>query len=292
MPVSTTSHSFELPAQVLSPAALWLSAFSPPQPSHVLALPSVELDSDHSHIPDADESAMSPAARYLRSFSSPPPPETKPQEEQIAGYRLGKRLGSGISQVRIATSATTGAVVAVKLVETSSLRASAAEVARLRGEEQIWSILSHEYILPLLSVHRTATFTAFFTMYCPDGTLLDLITRNRKAGGGPGLEGDLVRSLFRQIVRGVSYLHNIVNVVHGDIKLENILIDDCGNARIGDFGLAQFIDSSSNPVDITPPSNIPSEIWLVHLPLSHITCPCAGKRVILPVEDDRAKPVM
>lgn len=66
--------------------------------------------------------------------------------------------------------------------------------------------------------------------------------RIRPAGeiqaGGAGLPLDEAKKIFAQIVVGLRYLHTALNVTHKDIKLENILVDDKGNFKISDFGLA------------------------------------------------------
>ncbi|KAF8318962.1 kinase-like protein [Clavulina sp. PMI_390] len=229
----------------LSAAALWLSAFSPPTFSH--AEPAETLYDEP--LGDMDVSledvAQSPAAHYLRAFSSPPPSVSpaEPIREEIAGYELGRTLGHSLSHVRLATHTLTGSVVAVKISSLpTSHPPSSDQGVSVEEEEQIWSTLNHEYVLPLLSTHRTSTQVAFFTLYCPDGSLLDLLHKRASFNAtAAGLEGDLVRSLFRQLCSGIAYLHNAMHIVHGDIKLENILIDDSGNARIADFGCAQHI---------------------------------------------------
>jgi len=48
--------------------------------------------------------------------------------------------------------------------------------------------------------------------------------------------------LWQGVIEGVNYLHNrSPALVHGDLKPGNILIDNCGNARICDFGLVRII---------------------------------------------------
>jgi serine/threonine protein kinase len=48
------------------------------------------------------------------------------------------------------------------------------------------------------------------------------------------------REIFIQLVNAIRYLHDTENVVHGDIKLENVVIDELGYTKLIDFGLAQI----------------------------------------------------
>lgn len=48
--------------------------------------------------------------------------------------------------------------------------------------------------------------------------------------------------IFKQIMKGVNFLHNIKNVCHLDLSLENLLIDNNKNITIIDFGLCKRYD--------------------------------------------------
>ena len=50
------------------------------------------------------------------------------------------------------------------------------------------------------------------------------------------------RRIFRQLVSGLDQIHK-ANVVHRDLKLENLLIDDERNILISDFGLGRTFNS-------------------------------------------------
>lgn len=51
------------------------------------------------------------------------------------------------------------------------------------------------------------------------------------------MEEDIAHFYFRQLVNGVDFLHSR-GVAHRDIKPENLLLDENGNLKIADFGLA------------------------------------------------------
>jgi 5'-AMP-activated protein kinase catalytic alpha subunit len=50
------------------------------------------------------------------------------------------------------------------------------------------------------------------------------------------------RRIFRQLVSGMIQIHN-ANIVHRDLKLENLLLDEDRNILISDFGLGRTYHS-------------------------------------------------
>jgi len=59
-----------------------------------------------------------------------------------------------------------------------------------------------------------------------------------------GLPTDEVRRIFGQIVDGVAFLHER-NIVHRDLKDENVILDRDGNAQLIDFGSAAYVKEGS-----------------------------------------------
>ena len=69
---------------------------------------------------------------------------------------------------------------------------------------------------------------------CGGGDLLTYVRRRRK------LKEDTARFLFKQIVTGLAYCHT-KNVLHRDIKLDNILLTSQGDVKICDFGVSKLV---------------------------------------------------
>lgn len=53
-----------------------------------------------------------------------------------------------------------------------------------------------------------------------------------------GLDHRNVRLFLFQLLRGLSYCHKR-RVLHRDVKPQNLLISDCGELKLADFGLAR-----------------------------------------------------
>ncbi|KAF9645418.1 kinase-like protein, partial [Thelephora ganbajun] len=93
-------------------------------------------------------------------------------------------------------------------------------------EAVMWRRLNHPNILPLLGV--TISPLQLVSNWMPGGDLPEYIEKYPDADR-------LV--LLCDIAKGLCYLHSC-NVIHGDLKGPNVLVDDSGHARIADFGLA------------------------------------------------------
>lgn len=198
-------------------------------------------NNEHPSLSESDGVSMSPAMMFLSSFSPSAIPQSPDAEgEIIRGYVLGPTIGYGGFSVIKRASSPSGGVVAVKIVRRSNLEKQtdpSLARRRLNHEAQIWASLCHEHTLPLFFSEHTSYADFFFSLFCPAGSLYDILMRD----GRPALPHDDAGMMFRQIVRGVRYLHEVAGYVHRDIKLENVLVDEMGTCRICDFGMTRKI---------------------------------------------------
>ena len=102
--------------------------------------------------------------------------------------------------------------------------------------------------------------------YISGGTLQSFIKKRRK------LNEKTAKIFYKQIIESIKYIHS-KNIVHRDIKLENILIDLNNNIKICDFGVGIMINQNTilydqcgtsvyiAPVIIKNNIGFPVDIW-------------------------------
>ncbi|KAJ7226765.1 kinase-like domain-containing protein [Mycena pura] len=100
-------------------------------------------------------------------------------------------------------------------------------------EALLWKNLDHEYVLPFLGVD-SETFPGFLCMVSPWMAKGPIVS---KRTGGPDI--NTIPRLVYEIAKGLQYLHS-QDIVHGDLRAANILIDNDNHVRLADFGLARF----------------------------------------------------
>jgi serine/threonine protein kinase len=70
--------------------------------------------------------------------------------------------------------------------------------------------------------------------------------------GPPGALGEITaRKYLRDVVAGLMYLH-AHNVIHGDIKPDNLLVTSTGRVKIGDFSVSQVFKDDDDQLRRSP----------------------------------------
>ncbi|XP_069977050.1 serine/threonine-protein kinase PLK4 [Penaeus vannamei] len=150
----------------------------------------------------------------------------------IQEYDVGEQLGrGGFATVYRARCRNTGRDVAIKKINKSEIAAGGL-INRVRQEVTIHSKLNHPAILKLYAFFEDQSFVYLVLELCSRGELQKHIKSLRRV-----LNEDEAREYLSQVVAGMLYLHS-QSIMHRDLTLSNLLLDNNGRVKIADFGLA------------------------------------------------------
>ncbi|KAG8369664.1 hypothetical protein BUALT_Bualt14G0037300 [Buddleja alternifolia] len=169
------------------------------------------------------------------------------------GFSEKEILGSGgFGRVYRAVLPSDGTVVAVKCVAErgdrfeKSFMAELAAVAQLRHRNLVrlrgWCIHDEE----LLLVYD----------YMPNRSLdRVLFKRLEDMDSSSPLTWDRRKNIVNGLATALHYLHEQLEtqIIHRDVKTSNVMLDSHFNARLGDFGLARWLEHDLRYVPMTPP---------------------------------------
>jgi len=170
--------------------------------------------------------------------------------QRIGDYVIKGRLGrGGMGVVYEAEQQAPRRSVALKVVGGGGY-VTERHVRLFQREAQALALLRHRFIAAIHETGRTEDGQHFFAMELVQGKPLTDYVRSRD----PALRDRL--ELFRKICEGVNYAHQR-GVLHRDLKPSNILIDEEGNPKILDFGLARITNTDVTlSVSVTEPGQV------------------------------------
>ncbi|KAK3334003.1 kinase-like domain-containing protein [Cercophora scortea] len=161
-------------------------------------------------------------------------------------WMKGALIGQGsFGSVYLALHAITGELLAVKQVEAPSPASNSQNDSRkksmieaLKREISLLRDLRHPNIVQYLGCGSSSEYLNIFLEYVPGGSVQTMLNSYG------ALPEPLVRSFVRQILNGLSYLHNR-DIIHRDIKGANILVDNKGTIKISDFGISKKLEATN-----------------------------------------------
>ncbi|KAL8174943.1 UNVERIFIED_CONTAM: Serine/threonine-protein kinase plk1 [Gekko kuhli] len=150
-------------------------------------------------------------------------------------YVVGRFLGKGgFGKCYELTEAESGAAFAGKVVS-KALLLKAPQREKMSMEIAIHRSLQHRHVVGFQGFFEDPNFVFVVLELCRRRSLLELHKR-RKALTEPE-----ARYFLRQIILGCQYLHSN-RVIHRDLKLGNLFLNDDMEVKIGDFGLATKVE--------------------------------------------------
>lgn len=222
-------------------------AFSSQQPASEKVLDNA-LETEHSKITVVD------SGKKYKEF----------HRKSIGDWEFVQNIGSGsMGKVKVAKNMKTQELCAVKIVtravktflykcekdpqfrnslskeeyKEKLLKENSRDKRTVR-EGGLGEIFYHPNICRLFCTWALTTHYYMLFEYVQGGQLLDYIIQHGS------LKEHRVRKFTRGIASAIKYLHGH-NIVHRDLKIENILISDAGDIKIIDFGLSNFFNVNS-----------------------------------------------
>jgi WD40 repeat protein/predicted Ser/Thr protein kinase len=154
---------------------------------------------------------------------------------RVGNYRILGRIGEGgMGAVYEAEQDNPRRPVALKVIRSGL--ASPALLTRFRHEAQILGRLHHPGIAQIYEAGVAADGQPFFAMEFIRGLPLDEYARQR----APTLRARV--ELLARVCDAVQHAHD-QGVIHRDLKPGNILVDESGQPKVLDFGVARATDA-------------------------------------------------
>ena len=159
---------------------------------------------------------------------------------------------------------------------------------QIYNEASIMKKLMHPNVISFKEVFKDTKLDYFYIVmeYANDGDLSKKIkTQNQKNYGEKYFSEEKILQYFYQICRGLQYIHS-KNIIHRDIKSQNIFLMKNGKIKIGDFGIAKALTNTKNnattiigtPYYFSPeiingePYDYKTDIWSLGVVLYEMCC--------------------
>ncbi|KAJ6611185.1 hypothetical protein B0H10DRAFT_1882913 [Mycena sp. CBHHK59/15] len=150
----------------------------------------------------------------------------------VGNYTLGKVIGEGAyGKVRMGTHRLTSVRVAIKQIPKAMSASLTREIHHHRQ-------LHHPHVTQMYEVIATESSIWIVTELCCGGELFDYLVEKGR------LSEDETKIIFGQLCLAVAYLHG-KGIVHRDLKLENVLLDERCRVKLGDFGFTREFERGS-----------------------------------------------
>lgn len=169
--------------------------------------------------------------KYIKAFvrkNKAIPPTT------LDFYKFKKLIGKGaFGKVTLATHKLTGKDVAIKTFEKSYMKD---DFSRKKVFQEVYILkkIHHSNIIRLLEVFESAKHFFIVMEYAGSGDLLHYVKKKKR------LNEEEALYIFKQILYGLGHCH-CRSVLHRDIKLDNVLLDNEKGVKICDFGVSKII---------------------------------------------------
>lgn len=140
----------------------------------------------------------------------------------------------GFAKCYETTNLETKKVFAAKIIQKSSLARTRAK-QKLISEIKIHKSVNHQHIVEFVHVFEDNENVYILLGICSNNTLNELLKRRRR------LKEIEVQCYLLQVISALKYLHDM-RIIHRDLKLGNLFLNEAMELKLGDFGLATRLE--------------------------------------------------
>ena len=152
----------------------------------------------------------------------------------MKNYDILTPIGAGISShVYLAQERGTRRLFALKVIRKAG---DGVNLDKIRREIAVMRECQNPFIVKYYETFEDSDHIFIQMEYCEGGSLFEFILRK-----GP-LPEDIGLILFTELCFAVKYLHKTKGIIHRDIKLDNVLLDDNCHVRLSDFGFSTVVE--------------------------------------------------
>lgn len=174
-------------------------------------------------------------------------------ETCIDFYKIKQKIGKGcFGKVYLATQLLTNTSVALKAISKTNMKNKDARKKIEKEVDILKRINNSSHIIRLYEVFEDKNYVYLVFEYLANGDLVKYFKQN------PLFDEPEQKNFFKKIVQGVEYLHSN-QILHRDIKLDNILLDSKMNPKLCDFGISsiqelgkKIYDTGGTPAYLAP----------------------------------------
>lgn len=209
----------------------WLAA-----PLTAFSLPLQSLTTSVMKSVGATEAGAAATMRIGEQQTPGAPVDLEPGTIFAGRYRIEQLLGrGGMGVVYRAHDDQLGETVAIKTLPGDAMQRSTEELERFKREIRIARKITHRNVLRTFD-YGEAEGAYFISMeYVRGFTMADLLEKPQSSR--------VWLSIIRQISRGLEAAH-AEGIIHRDIKPQNVLVDQRGEVKLMDFGIARMSEGA------------------------------------------------
>ena len=145
----------------------------------------------------------------------------------------------GYGSVGLYKKSSTLDMYAIKIVNIKCMKEKKLS-ASLKVEQNILKEINNDYVINSYFIFQDKKNYYFVMEYLPGGDVFGLLSKNN-------LPKSTIKLIVAETILSINYLHSI-NIIHHDIKPENILITAKGHFKLSDFGLSKSLRNDGQEV--------------------------------------------